>query len=162
MTDQTARQDSTDNQSADGQFTGGRVSRRSLFRAAGVGAAVVGGGALLEACSSGIQGAASSSSPSASGAGTGAGTGGGTGGGKGKSITIGWIHPLTGSLAGFGYPDNWVVKEIMATSQYKNGIKIGGSTYPVNVKSYDTQSSVTRAGSLAKQAIQQDNVDQLL
>ena len=70
MTDQTARPDSTDNQSAN-QSTAGRVSRRSLFRAAGVGAAVVGGGAFLEACSSGIQGAASSSSPSASaGAGT--------------------------------------------------------------------------------------------
>ncbi len=50
----------------------------------------------------------------------------------------------------------------MATSQFKNGIKIGGSTYTVTIKSYDTQSSVTKAGSLAKQAIQQDNVDLLL
>jgi branched-chain amino acid transport system substrate-binding protein len=155
MTDQTAQPDSTDNQS-----TTGRVSRRSLFRAAGVGAAVVGGGALLEACSSGIQGAASSSSSSAS-ASTSTG-GSASSGGASKEITIGWIHPLTGSLAGFGYPDNWVAKEIMATSQYKNGIKIGGSTYTVTIKSYDTQSSVTKAGSLAKQAIQQDNVDLLL
>jgi branched-chain amino acid transport system substrate-binding protein len=133
------------------------VSRRSLFRAAGVGAAVVGGGALLEACSSGIQGAASSSTPStaSSGSGSSAAT-------TSKQITIGWIHPLTGSLAGFGYPDNWVLQQVMATSQYKNGIKLGGSTYKVNIKSYDTQSSVTRAGSLAKQAIQQDNVDLLL
>ena len=137
MTDQTARPDSTDSQS----IIGG-VSRRSLFRAAGVGAAVVGGGALLEACSSGIQGASSllvlvrraSTGSSAS------------GGGSSKEITIGWIHPLTGSLAGFGYPDNWVTQQIMATSQFKNGIKIGGTTYTVNVKSYDTQSSVTRAG----------------
>jgi branched-chain amino acid transport system substrate-binding protein len=151
MTDQTAQPDSTDNQP-----TAGRVSRRSLFRAAGVGAAVVGGGALLEACSSGIQGASSSSS-SASGA-----AGGTSGGGTNKEITIGWIHPVTGSLAGFGYPDSWVVKEIMATPQFKNGIKIGGSTYKVNIKSYDTQSSVTKAGTLAKQAIQQDNVDLLL
>jgi branched-chain amino acid transport system substrate-binding protein len=150
MTDQTAQPDSTDNQPA------GRVTRRSLFRAAGVGAAVVGGGALLEACSSGIQGASSSSS-SASGA-----AGGSSSGGASKEITIGWIHPVTGSLAGFGYPDSWVVKEIMATPQFKNGIKIGGSTYTVNIKSYDTQSSVTKAGSLAKQAIQQDNVDLLL
>jgi branched-chain amino acid transport system substrate-binding protein len=132
------------------------VSRRSLFRAAGVGAAVVGGGALLEACSSGIQGAASSTSASAS-AGTGS-----SAASTGKSITIGWIHPLTGSLAGFGYPDNFVLQQVMATSQFKNGIKIGGSTYTVNIKSYDTQSSVTKAGSLAKQAIQQDNVDLLL
>src|SRR5690242_1111512 len=153
MTDQTAQPDSTDNQP-----TAGRVTRRSLFRAAGVGAAVVGGGALLEACSSGIQGASSSSSsPSASGAAGGASSGGGS-----KEITIGWIHPVTGSLAGFGYPDSWVLQQVMATSQFKNGIKIGGSTYKVNIKSYDTQSSVTKAGSLAKQAIQQDNVDLLL
>jgi branched-chain amino acid transport system substrate-binding protein len=149
MTDQTAQPDSTDNQPP-----AGRVSRRSLFRAAGVGAAVLGGGALLDACSNGIQGASSSSSSSA-------GTGGSSGGSSSKAITIGWIHPLTGSLAGFGYPDAWVQQQAMATSQFKNGIKIGGSTYTVNVKSYDTQSSVTKAGTLAKQAIQQDNVDLL-
>ena len=148
MTDQTAQPDSTDNQP-----TAGRVSRRSLFRAAGVGAAVVGGGALLEACSSGIQGA---SSPASS-----TGTGSASGSGTNKEITIGWIHPVTGSLAGFGYPDNWVTQQVMATSQFKNGIKIGGSTYKVNIKSYDSQSSVTKAGSLAKQAIQQDNCDLL-
>ena len=154
MTDQTAQPDSTDN-----QRTAGRVSRRSLFRAAGVGAAVVGGGALLEACSSGIQGAASSTSSSA-GATTSTGTS-ASAASAGKAITIGWIHPVTGSLAGFGYPDNFVLQQVMATSQFKNGIKIGGSTYKVNIKSYDTQSSVTKAGSLAKQAIQQDNVDLL-
>jgi len=132
------------------------VSRRTLFRAAGAGAAIVGGGALLEACSSGIQGASTSSTPTSasSGSGTSAAT-------TSKEITIGWVHPVTGSLAGFGYPDAWVLQEVMATSQFKNGIKSGGTTYTVNVKSYDTQSSVTRAGSLAKQAIQQDNVDLL-
>ena len=156
MTDQTAQPGSTDNQPS-----AGRVSRRSLFRAAGVGAAVVGGGALLEACSSGIKGASSSSSSSSSAAASGATGSSSSGGGSGKSITIGWVHPLTGSLAGFGYPDNWVKQQIMATSQFKNGIKIGGTTYQVNVNTYDTQSSVTRAGSLAKQAIQQDNVDLL-
>jgi branched-chain amino acid transport system substrate-binding protein len=145
MTDQTAQPDSTDSQPA-----AGRVSRRSLFRAAGVGAAVLGGGALLEACSSGIQGASSSTSST--------GTGSSSSGGS-KEITIGWVHPITGALAGFGYPDSWVTKQVMASSQFKNGIKIGGTTYKVTVKSYDSQSSVTLAGSLAKQAIQQDNVD---
>jgi branched-chain amino acid transport system substrate-binding protein len=127
------------------------VSRRSLFRAAGVGAAVVGGGALLDACSSGIQGASTPESSSSA----------GTGSSTSSQITIGWIHPLTGSLAGFGYPDNWVLQQVMATSQFKNGIKVGGKTYTVRIKSYDTQSSVTQAGTLAKQAIQQDNVDLL-
>jgi len=142
MTDKTAQPADAGNESAPG------VSRRSLFRAAGVGAAVVGGGALLEACSSGIQGASSSTTSTAAAGSTG-------------EITIAWIHPLTGSLAGFGYPDKWVIDQIMATSQFKNGIKIGGTTYKVNIKSYDSQSSVTLAGTLAKQAIQQDNVDLL-
>ena len=153
MTDQTAQPDSTGTQPS-----AGRVSRRNVFRAAGVGAAILGGGAFLEACSSGIQGAASSTSSSSSAAGAGSSS---SGGGASKEITIGWIHPVTGSLAGFGYPDNWVTQQAMATSQFKNGIKIGGSTYTVNIKSYDSQSSVTRAGTLAKQAIQQDNVDLL-
>ena len=54
---------------------------------------------------------------------------------SGKSITIGWIHPLTGDLAGFGAPDNWVISQIKETSPYKNGFKIGGSTYDVTIKS---------------------------
>src|ERR1700733_2247393 len=149
MTDQTAKPAPAGSQSSAGGF-----SRRSLFRAAGVGAAVVGGGSFLEACSSGIKGATSSTSTSASSGST-------SGATTSKEITIGWIHPITGSLSGFGYPDSWVIDQIMATSQYKNGFKIGGSTYKVNIKSYDSQSSVTMAGTLAKQAIQNDNVDLL-
>jgi branched-chain amino acid transport system substrate-binding protein len=118
----------------------GGMDRRSLLRAMGAGAAVVGGGGLLEACSSGIKGASSGST---------------------KSITIGWIHPLTGALAGFGAPDNWVISKIKQTTPYKNGFKIGGKTYPVIIKSYDTQSSPTRAGDLARTAILSDGVDML-
>src|SRR5712664_2305751 len=119
----------------------GGMSRRGLLRAAGAGAVVVGGGGLLQACSSGIKGASS----------------GGT-----KGITIGWIHPLTGALAGFGAPDNWVISKIKQTTPYKNGFKIGSKTYPVTIKSYDTQSSPTRAGDLAKTAILSDGVELLL
>ncbi len=122
----------------DGSWTDS-LSRRSVLRAAGAGAAVLGTGGLLEACSSGIKGASS---------------------GSAKSITIGWIHPLTGPLAGFGAADNWVTSKIKQTSPYKNGFKIGGKTYPVTIKSYDTQSSDTRAGDLARTAIL-DGVDLL-
>ena len=135
MSDQTAQSDSTS--------PVGSISRRSLLRTAGAGAAVVGAGGLLQACSSGIKGASSGS--------------GGT-----KAITIGWIHPLTGSLAGFGAPDNWVISKIKQTTPYKNGFKIGGKTYSVTIKSYDTQSSPTRAGDLAKTAILNDGVNLLL
>jgi branched-chain amino acid transport system substrate-binding protein len=134
MSDQTAQSDSTS--------PVGSISRRGLLRAAGVGAAAIGTGGLLQACSSGIKGGSSGS-------------------GSTKSITIGWIHPLTGALAGFGAPDNWVISKIKQTTPYKNGIKIGGKTYPVTIKSYDSQSSVTRAGDLAKTAILSDGVDLL-
>jgi len=117
------------------------IARRSLLRGLGAGAVVAGAGGVLSACSSGIKGANS--------------------GGSTKSITIGWIHPLTGPLAGFGAADNWVVSKIKQTAPYKNGFKIGGKTYPVTIKSYDSQSSVTRAGDLARTAIL-SGVDMLL
>src|SRR5579862_6127187 len=104
------------------------VSRRTLFRAAGVGAAAVGGGVLLDACSSGIKGASTSSSTGTSSS-TSPSSSTSTGSSSGGEITIGWIHPLTGGLAGFGHPDNWVIQQIMATSQYKNGFTIGGKNY---------------------------------
>src|SRR5215469_8703991 len=106
------------------------ITRRSLLRATGAGAAAVGFGGLLQACSSSIKGAGGSSST--------------------KAITIGWIHPLTGPLAGFGAPDNWVISKIKQTTPYKNGFKIGGKTYSVTIKSYDSQSSPSRAGDLAR------------
>jgi branched-chain amino acid transport system substrate-binding protein len=109
------------------------IGRRSLLKGMGAGAVVAGAGGALSACSSGIKGASGSSST--------------------KGITIGWIHPLTGPLAGFGAADNWVISKIKQTTPYKNGFKIGGKTYPVTIKSYDSQSSVTRAGDLARTAI---------
>ncbi|MGH3194371.1 MAG: ABC transporter substrate-binding protein [Streptosporangiaceae bacterium] len=124
------------------------LSRRGLLRAAGASAAVVGGGGLLEACSSSIKGATGGSTASASGA--------------AKEIVIGFIHPLTGALGDFGTSDNWIVSKITATSQYKNGFKIGGKTYPVTIKSYDTQSDPNRAGDLTSQAILSDKVDFLV
>jgi branched-chain amino acid transport system substrate-binding protein len=111
----------------------GGVSRRNVLRAVGAGAAAVGAGGMLQACGSGIKGAGGSTST--------------------KNITIGWIHPLTGPLAGFGAPDNWVISKIKQTTPYKSGFKIGGKTYQVTIKSYDSQSSPTRAGDLARTAI---------
>jgi branched-chain amino acid transport system substrate-binding protein len=142
MSDQTAQPGSTNQ--------GDGFSRRGLLRMAGVGAAVVGGGGLLDACSSGVKGSSASTSTSAS------------SNSSGGSITIGWIHPLTGGLAGFGAADKFVISKVMETTPYKSGFKIGGKTYSVTIKSYDTQSSPARAGQLAQQAINADRVDMLL
>jgi len=57
------------------------IARRSLLKGVGAGALAVGAGGFLSACSSGIKGAGGPAS---------------TG-----TITIGFITPLTGSLAGF-------------------------------------------------------------
>src|ERR1700746_715007 len=73
----------------------GVLSRRGMLRAAGASAVGLGGGGLLEACSSSIKGATSSS----------------TAGSSTGKITIGWIHPLTGALAGFGAPDGFGLSE---------------------------------------------------
>jgi branched-chain amino acid transport system substrate-binding protein len=117
------------------------IGRRSVLKGMGVGAVAAGASGVLAACGSGIKGAGGSGST--------------------KNITIGWIHPLTGPLAGFGAADNWVISKIKQTSPYKNGFKIGGKTYSVTIKSYDSQSSVTRAGDLARTAIL-SGVDMLL
>ena len=133
MSDHTAQPDSTKPlRGAKGTTDEpGSLRRRGVLRVFGASAAVVGGGSLLEACSNSIKGATSTST-----------TGGGSSGGK---ITIGWIHPLTGALAGFGAPDGFVLQKIKATAPYKNGFKIGGKTYQVQINSYDTQSSPTWA-----------------
>ncbi len=133
-----------DRQEPDRPSSLGQISRRSLIKGAGAGSLAISAGGLLAACSSKIKGSSSG------------------GGGKTKGITIGWIHPLTGPLAGFGAPDNWVISKIKATTPYSKGFKIGGKTYDVTIKSYDTQSSPSHAGDLAKQAILQDGVDLLL
>src|SRR6516162_10123204 len=126
----------------DKPLPGRPISRRSVLAGAGAGAVAACAGGVLSACSSGIKGASS--------------------GGNTKNITIGWIHPLTGPLAGFGAPDNWVISKIKQTTPYKSGFKVGGKTYSVTIKSYDSQSSPTRAGDLARTAILNDGVDLLL
>ena len=157
MSDQTAQTGSTPSRGVPGgrppglTESDGGLSRRGLLRAAGAGAAVVGGGGLLEACSSSIKGATTSSSSSSSAS--------SSAGASTQPIVIGFIHPLTGALGDFGTSDDWIVSTIQATPQYKNGFKVGGKTYPVTIKSYDTQSDPTRAGQLANQAILTDKVD---
>ena len=138
MTDQTARPDSSDSQAP-----AGGVSRRSLFRAAGVGAAVVGGGAFLEACSSGIQGAASSSSSSGRAAGTSAALGSGDEQGDHDRLDPPadrrrWPGSVTRTTS--------CCSRRWPPRSSRTGSRSAASTYTVTIKSYDTQSSVTRAG----------------
>ncbi len=117
------------------------LSRRSLLRGIGAGTLAVGAGGILSACSSAIKGAGS---------------------GTTGTITIGFITPLTGNLAGFASGDQYVLSQIRQSSVYKNGLKIGGKTYKINIVVQDRQSNPTRAGQVAQQLILQNHADLII
>lgn len=118
------------------------VGRRALLKGMGAGALALGGGSILEACSSGIKGAGSSSS---------AGT-----------INIGFVTPLTGPLADFGTSDEFVLKTVRAIPAFAKGFKVGGKTYKVNIMVQDSQSDPNRASQVARSLVLSNHVDMLL
>ena len=131
-----------DRQGSDrGMRRGQLIGRRALLKGAGASTLAVAGGGLLEACGT-VKGAGGTSS---------------TG-----TITMGFITPLTGDLAGFASGDNFVLDQIKQTSAYKNGFKVGGKTYKVNIVVADSQSSSTRAAQVAQQLILKNHVDVVL
>ena len=107
------------------------ITRRTLLKAAGAGAFTLSAGSLLEAC--GLQGASSVAN-------------------NGK-ITIGYISPQTGALAGFATGDNYVINGVRASSTYKNGFKVAGKTYDVEIVVKDTQSDPNRASQVAQELV---------
>ncbi len=118
------------------------IARRSLLKGVGAGALAVGAGGFLSACSSGIKGAG--------------------GPAKAGTITIGFITPLTGQLAGFASGDQYVLSQIRSTSAYQKGFKVGGKTYKVSIVVQDSQSDPNRASAVARQLILQNKVDMIL
>ena len=118
------------------------IARRSLLKGVGAGTLAVGAGGFLSACSSGIKGAG--------------------GPAKTGTITIGFITPLTGQLAGFASGDQYVLSQIRSSSAYQKGFKVGGKTYKVNIVVQDSQSDPNRASAVARQLILQNKVDMIL
>ena len=118
------------------------LSRRSVLRGVGAGALAAGAGGALAACSSGVKG--SSTGPSTS------------------TITIGYIAPFTGGLAGFASGDRFVIDTIRNTPAYAKGFKCGGRKYSVNIVAVDSQSNPSHASDLARALILNNNVDLLL
>jgi branched-chain amino acid transport system substrate-binding protein len=77
-----------------------------------------------------------------------------------KSIKLGYVSPQTGPLAAFAQADNFVVSNFLNT--VKGGLKIGGSSYPVEVAVKDSQSNPNRAAEVAKELIVSDKIDLML
>jgi branched-chain amino acid transport system substrate-binding protein len=118
------------------------IGRRSVLAGFGAGAAAAGVGGLLTACGSGIKGSGGTTTNA--------------------GITIGFVTPLTGALAGFASGDQYVLKQIRATSAYTKGFKVGSKTYNVDIIVADSASDPNRASQVAHNLILNNHVDMVL
>ena len=76
------------------------------------------------------------------------------------TLKIGFISPLTGPLAGFGETDPFVVD--LVRKKTAGGVKIGGTTYAIEMLERDTQSDPSRASQMAKDLINNHKIDLML
>jgi branched-chain amino acid transport system substrate-binding protein len=123
-------------------LTGRQMSRRDFLKVAGVTGVAVGAagglGGVLSACGSK-----------------------GGGGGGGRTIKIGFVSPLTGSLATFGQLDQYCVQRWQES--VKDGLKCGdGQTHPIEFIVKDSQSDSNRAATVAGDLITNDGVDVMM
>src|SRR5207244_11276991 len=117
-----------------------RVTRREVLKTIGGGAVMLGAADLLAACGE-IKGSSTTTS---------------------GTITIGYVSPQTGALAGFATGDNWVISGIKRTDPSKNRFKLGSKTYSVNIVVKDTQSNPDRASQVARELILNNKADLIL
>lgn len=75
-------------------------------------------------------------------------------------LRIGFIAPRTGPLAGFGQADPFVLAQ--ARAALEKGLTIHNQTYSVEILDRDTQSDPSRAGQLAKDLINNEDIDLML
>lgn len=74
----------------------------------------------------------------------------------GSSIKVGWVTPLTGPLAFFGGPDEFVL------AQYAAALSEGANGRPIEIIVKDSQSNPNRAAEVAVELILEDEVSLLL
>jgi branched-chain amino acid transport system substrate-binding protein len=77
-----------------------------------------------------------------------------------RTIKIGYISPQSGPLALFGESDAFIIDGIRAA--VKDGLSIGGKSFPIEIISKDNQSNPNRAAEVANELISSDKVDLIL
>jgi branched-chain amino acid transport system substrate-binding protein len=77
------------------------------------------------------------------------------------TVRIGYVSPRTGALAPFGEADSYVIDTITAHFE-DNPLMIGDQEYAVEVVSKDAASDSDRAGEVAAELINDDEVDLIL
>lgn len=117
-------------------------SRREMLKGAGViGAGLAVGTPLLTACAPGGEDSGGDSS-------------------GGTTLKIGFVSPRTGSAAGFGEPDGFVLD--LARQALTRGLTIGGTHYDVELIDKDSQSNPQRSSQVANDLINSSGVDLML
>ena len=76
------------------------------------------------------------------------------------ALKIGYVTPATGPLAGFAEADDFNIA--LFRTLLKNGLKVGGKTYAIEIVVKDSQSNPNRAAQVAKDLIVQDKINVML
>jgi branched-chain amino acid transport system substrate-binding protein len=74
-----------------------------------------------------------------------------------RVIKIGYVSPQTGPLAAFAESDAFLLGNF--AEAMKDGLKLGGATYKIEVVVRDSQSNPNRAAEVAKDLIVKDKID---
>ena len=77
-----------------------------------------------------------------------------------NTIKIGFVSPASGPLAAFGESDQFTIGQVKKA--LAGGLKIGGTTYAVDIIYKDSQSSSNHASDAASELILNEQVDLLL
>lgn len=77
-----------------------------------------------------------------------------------KPLKVGYVSPQTGPLAVFGETDNFILEGVR--NALVNGIDVNGKKRPVEIIVKDSQSSSSRAASVAAELIERDQVNLML
>ena len=77
-----------------------------------------------------------------------------------NTIKIGYVSPKTGPLAPFAEADDFVLADIRKA--LKSGIRLGSTTYDVDIVVKDSQSNANRASDVAKELINKDKVSMIV
>lgn len=75
-------------------------------------------------------------------------------------LKIGFISPISGPLGGFGRTDGYVLER--ARAALADGVTMNGTGYAVELLDRDTQSDPARAGQLARELINTDQIDLMI
>jgi branched-chain amino acid transport system substrate-binding protein len=152
----------------------GAYSRREFLKIAGVAGATVGVagglGGLLAACGgteeSSTTTTAAATTTTGAGSSTTASTAGSsttvtTGAQAGREVKIGFVAPLTGSLASFGVPDSYCTDR--ATKAFGDAWPCGdGQSHKITILLRDSQSDSNRAAQVTGDLINNDKCDMIV